>query len=141
MATLLVAQPSFLGVGLAYPLRLDQTLARPAISSGLQRVKDQMEITLKTRIGERPFLVRNGIPFGTRIPTIISEDVDEAADIIHFETRRALDLWVPSISVIDTQTVTDTRLGAIVSNVLFKVRATNREDNFVTPYRFVQVAD
>ncbi len=135
--------PAFYGRGLAYPFRLDQTLARPRISSGEQIILDSMDQIINTDISERPFLSRNGIPFGTRCRRILFDDALIAIDIIQYEIKRALTVWEPRVIVdrVSGSEVPQAQGGALIVAVTsFRFRATNRADNFVTPFRYQRAA-
>lgn len=128
--------PGFLGIGLAYPMQLDPTGSRPLIAVNNALVKASINQILNTDITERPFLSKNGVPFGTRIKRILFQDEDTALAIIQYEVQRALTLWEPRIVV---QTVTgfaqqQSDGGALLAvNIAFYYRSTNRPDNMVIP--------
>jgi phage baseplate assembly protein W len=142
MSTLsLQGLPSFYGKGLAFPFRLDPTNARPVISQDEQLILDSMNQIINTDIDERPFLTKNGVPFGTRCRRILFDDSQIAISIIQYEVKRALDVWEPRIVVDSVQgdEVVQSDGGAlIVALTSFRFRATNRSDNFVTPFRLVR---
>lgn len=132
-------RPSFFGRGLAFPMRLDSTRSRPRVAEDEELILASMNQIANTDITEKPFRVRNGIPFGTRCRRIVFEDASVAIDIIRFELKRAFDTWEPRIIVDEVQAdeIPQAQGGAlIVSTTFFRFRATNRPDNFVTPFRF-----
>lgn len=129
---------SIYGRGLSYPFRLDPTGSRPAISSEGTLVKEAMAQILKTRQGERPFLTRGGVPYGTKITDALFEDGDAAEDIVKYEVRRALEVWEARIVVtgVTTRQIPTYSGGIeIEATITFRYRATNRDDNFVIPFR------
>lgn len=134
-------KPSFLGRGFAFPLRLDATQSRPAFSEDEERVKESIHAFISTDIGERPFRVRNGVPYGTRFRSLLfTNSVEAAADIAKFDIKRGLATWEPRIIVLDVTVDTKfvfpgTRMRGLLVNVPYRYRATNRLDNFVRPYR------
>lgn len=135
--------PSILGHGLAYPMRLDSTGARPAIASEEERVKQSIDQIVNTHITERPFLTRNGVPFGTRIRECLFSSAEIASDIIQHEVKRALDLWEPRIIVVtvDCSEVPQTSGSSVVMTVIgYRYRATSRSDNFIVPFRLQRAA-
>ena len=135
--------PSFYGKGLSFPMRLDTTEARPLIASNEDLIRASMDQIINTDIAERPFLSRNGIPFGTRCRRILFDSSEIAIDIIRFEVKRALDTWEPRIIVDSVQGDEVPQPGGgslIIATTLFRYRATNRPDNFVTPFRFQRAA-
>lgn len=131
--------PAFLGRGFSFPLRLDATGTRPSFSENETLVKESIDAILNTRIGERPHRVRNGVPFGTRLQSVLFSPSTVVVDIAKFDVRRALTTWEPRIVVLnvaaDTTQDPTTRAAIVVVNVTFRYRATNRVDNFVIPYR------
>jgi phage baseplate assembly protein W len=134
----MVNSSSIFGRGLSYPFKIDSTSNRPAIASEETLVKMSIAQILKTRTWERPFLVRNGVPFGTQITDALFEDGDAAEDIVKYESKRALDTWEPRIVVLGvttTQTANSSGGVTIEAKIRFKYRSTNREDNFVLPFR------
>ena len=130
--------PSFYGRGLAFPIRLDPTGSRPLIAKDDELIYASMAQIINTDPSERPFLFRNGRPYGTRCRRALFEPESIASDIISYEIKAALDVWEPRIIVdkVDTDRVDLADGGvAIVATTFFRFRATNRPDNFVTPFR------
>ena len=117
-----------LGTGLAYPMQLDTTKGRPLVVSGQDLVYASIQQILFTDIGERPFVTRNGIPYGTRIRRALFSPAEVAADIIVYETKRALDAWEPRITVTDVQVdKIDNGAGGVI--LVSTIRATWRNTN------------
>ena len=132
---------SFFGTGLAYPMRLDKTGARPLVISNDDLIKASIAQILNTDITERPFLTSNGIPFGTRIRRALFQPAEVVMDIAIYECRRALGQWEPRIIVDDVTSEEQPQASggsAILVTVYFRYRSTNRSDNFVTPFRLVR---
>ena len=125
-----------LGTGLSYPMRLDATGGRPIVVSDYDLVKASIEQILLTDITERPFVTRNGIPFGTRIRRSLFTPVDVAAGVIKYEAKRALDLWEPRISVRSVQVdKVDTGNGyKLVVSISAVWSSTNSPTNFVVAF-------
>lgn len=129
--------PAFLGVGPAFPWQLDATGARVLLASNDQLVKMSIDQILNTDITERPFLARNGVPYGTRIKRIQFRDADAAVPIITFEVVRALTLWEPRImGVFANATLQYNASGGatVIADIGFRYRSTNAPDNFVLPF-------
>lgn len=126
----------FLGKGFSFPFRLDETGTRPSFSEDEALVFESIENILNTNIGERPHRVKNGIPYGTTFRNLLFNNVDGAIDLARFQAKRALDTWEPRISVIrvDAARYRDpsSSLVGITVNVVFRYRAINRVDNYVT---------
>ena len=129
--------PAFYGKGFANPLRLDVTGTRVAFSEGEQRILDSMLDIILTDITERPHLRRSGVPYGTRIRGALWSPPDVVKGVVRFETERALTLWEPRIiveSVHAEEVQRENGSSAIIGDVLFRFRSTNRPDNLVIPF-------
>ena len=128
---------SILGRGFAYPLRLDVTNSRVELSSEEQSVRESVESILMTDVDERPFVEKDGVPFGTRARRVVFESETVAVDIVEYEVRRALETWEPRIIVDSVDaSIVDTGHGGvgIPCLVSWRYRSTNRDDNLVVPY-------
>ena len=128
-------KPSFLGRGAAFPLRLDANGIRPEFVEDEELVKDSIQAIILTDIGERPFRVKRGVLYGTRVSRLLFESSESVLDQALFDIRSALATWEPRITLLD---VTVERAYDSLSkshgariNVLFSYRATNRTDNLV----------
>lgn len=133
-----LASPAFLGTGLLFPMQLDASGARIAVSAGQLRIYQSIDTILNTNINERPYLLQNGVPFGTRIQEALFASVEVASQILSFEAARALALWEPRISVLNTDvTVMTLKDGgaALALDIQYNIRATNTPDNYVLPFR------
>lgn len=143
MPIVVLPTKSFFGRGLSYPMRLDVTGTRPVITQDDELVLESMEQILQTGIGERPFLVKNGVPYGTRIKGAVFSDEATAISIVTFECKRALDLWEPRIIVRNVDAVAQPQAdggSAIIGDIAFTFRSTTRDDNFVIPFRISRAA-
>lgn len=130
--------PNLLGRGVAYPLQRSVT-GGFVLVEGEELVRQSILSILSTSIGERPFMVRSGVPYGTRIKMYQFENVEQIRDLAAFEVRRALEVWEPRISVTYVE-VTDILSGQkdpryVGISVTYRIRATNRADNLVVPIR------
>lgn len=135
----LAGPPSFYGRGVAFPLRLDATKSRPLIVENEDLIFQSMDDIINTDIAERPFLTKNGRPYGTRCRRIIFDSADVAIDIITYEVKAALDVWEPRVIVdkVTADEVPQAQGGVLImATTFFRFRATNRADNLVTPFRF-----
>ncbi len=138
-----LVKPSIFGRGLAYPLRLDPTGARPLVQSETDLVKSSIYRILKTDVSEEPLLSKNGVPFGTRIRHLLFDNEDSVKDILAYETRRALTTWEPRIIVIDVIVVVDAATQGSVkvgSYINYVYRSTSRPDSFIVPYRLARAS-
>jgi phage baseplate assembly protein W len=129
----------FLGRGPSFPFRLDPTGTKPSLSSDEDLVFESIEAILNTSIGERPHRIKNGIPYGTSFRSLLFNNVDGAIDLARYEAKRSLDTWEPRIIVtsVDASKMRhpESSLFGIVINIVFRYRATNRSDNYVSFYR------
>lgn len=125
--------PSIYGVGLAFPFR--EGANGPETVSETDNVKASIAQILGTRMGERPFCVREGRPFGVRFTDMVFESVDTARDILPYEAREGLRIWEPRIVVDSVSLVESDDPRVILLSVDYRIRRTNRADNFVKPYR------
>lgn len=130
---------AYLGVGLSFPLRLDATKTRPCFTQGEDRVFESIHAIICTRVGERPFRMKDGIPYGTRFQDMLFSDVDAAVDIADFDIRRALLVWEPRIRVSDISLRKyqdpQNKIFGVIVHILFTYRANNRPDNHITFFR------
>ena len=132
-----LARRSIFGRGLASPMQLDVTGARPLVVSEEILVKMGIMNILFTDAGERPFLVKQGVPYGTRIRRALFEDADVASDIVKYDIKSALSVWEPRIVVQGVQTavkVGEKGGATLMTNIIFRYRSTNRSDNLVVPF-------
>lgn len=132
--------PAFLGRGFSFPLRLNSSSSAPSFTRDEDLVKESIRSILLTRVGERPFRLKGGVPYGTRIFTMLFDSaIDAAVDIGRYDAVRALGAWEPRIIVmsVDGQRALDvnSRLIGVSLTVTYRYRATNRVDNVVVPYR------
>jgi len=104
-----------------------------------------MDMILQTDPTERPFLSKDGIPFGTRLRSVLfMTDVEAVQAIVKYECKRALDTWEPRIIVDDVQTSDSvSSVGGlegtyVLATVSFRFRSTNRSDNRVTLFQYAR---
>lgn len=129
---------SIFGRGLAYPVRLDAAGAKNLVVSEEENVRSCMRHIMGTDMYTRPFTVKNGVLFGTRIRRALFEPEDVAKDIAVYDTKMALTVWEPRIVVksvtADWTLVGQAKRRALVVTVFFVYRKTNRADNLVVPF-------
>jgi phage baseplate assembly protein W len=131
---------SIFGVGLSYPFRFDGNGLVPGVklqtASEEDLVQCSIEQILNTDISERPFLFKDGIPYGTRLKRALFQPSGVFADIFRYDVPKSLAVWEPRIVVMDVSAIQDeANPSLVVGSVVFRYRATNRVDNFVRPYR------
>ena len=127
-------RPTSLGQGFSFPFRINNTEIAPAFSRDEALVKESIDSILNTRIYERPFRVRRGVPYGTSFRALLFENAEVAGDIIKFEAKRALLAWEPRINL-QGVTVKRTKdpqgVFGLLIQVSYRYRSTNRPDNFI----------
>lgn len=130
------AERRLLGSGLSFPLRQNAS-GYYATSAGKARVWESIEQIVMTDPMERPYRVRNGIPFGTRVRRLMFEDVEAAKAIAVPDIRRAIQTWEPRVELLsvaiseDTKAVIGTPTGegaSLVLTIRYRIRATGIED-------------
>lgn len=132
--------PSIYGIGLAYPIQLNSSGSKLQLVSNEDIVLRSIEQIIMTDVFERPFLVRNGIPFGTRVSRALFEPPEVFIDIFRYEVPRALSTWEPRIAVLsaDAMQAVDNR-NLVQGIVRFRFRATGQQQNFVRPYQLTKM--
>lgn len=130
--------PSLLGRGIKYPIQLSGGGGIAMVESDAIVIQSITEILL-TAIGERPFVIRDGVPFGSRLPLWLFKSAEEVRDNAGFEVKRALTTWEPRI-IVNYTTVTDVTPAGdrdpryVRIDVNFRYRSDNRPDNWVKDY-------
>ena len=130
--------PSLLGRGLKYPLQSSDS-GGLALVEGDELVNQSITEILLTGIGERPFVVRNGVPFGSRIPTYLFKSAEAVKDVAGYEAKRALETWEPRI-IVNYVEVTDIRDSGtrdprfVRIEVNFRYRSSNSPSNWVKDF-------
>ena len=82
--------------GFAYPFRFDADSGGVSQSAGEEKVRQNLQVVLGTRQGERPMLR----DFGTRIPALVHDPNDEVlATLVRDEIQAALLRWEPRVLV------------------------------------------
>jgi phage baseplate assembly protein W len=140
MSVIAPVKPSFLGRGFAFPFRLDDTQMKPAFTSDEERVKESISAIINTGVHERPFLVRNGVPYGTRFRGLLFSNAQAAADVAKYDAKVVLGAWEPRIAVLEVTAdinyiFAEGTIRGMLLNILYRYRSTNRIDNYVRPYR------
>lgn len=121
-----------LGRGWAYPVRRDPITGRPVFTEDEAKIKESIHSIIMTDVDERPFLMRDGVPYGTRVNRMIFAGVQTLRDVAVYDIKRALAVWEPRIFVNDVNssvTRINDMLGVVI-HVSFVYRDSNRPDNF-----------
>lgn len=88
-----------LEVGFGYPFRLDETRMRPVIDDFTASLRSSVRAIVMTDPSERPFRIKNGVPFGTKVRRFLFNSDDAAIAASGYEIRKALAVWEPRIRV------------------------------------------
>ena len=103
-------------VGLSFPLRADNNNDFALTKNSVQQSQHNLTNLLLTQIGERV-----GQPgFGSKLREFCFEQNDEELpEKIDAEIRRAVSVWRPYITIVDTATLTD---GGDVNKIYVKIK-------------------
>jgi hypothetical protein len=126
----------FIGVGWSFPLRIDPNKNTVVTSENDDRIYESIRIIIETDQDERPFCMKNGVKFGTRVKRALFENVETAIDIAKYDVKRALDVWEPRIYVtsVNAYKTMIGNLAGIAIDISWRYRSTNRADNKVFPF-------
>lgn len=122
---------SFLGRGIAFPVRLDAR-GNVALSEYEQNIEESIRVVLGTAIGER---VMRPL-FGCRIHDLVFyPNNSSTAALVSFYVREALVKWEPRIEEISVTSHPDPeRENTLLVNISYRVRRTNNLRNLVYPF-------
>lgn len=119
----------FLGRGLTVPLQLGN--AGLAESAGVAKVEESMRVILGTQYGERVMRPR----FGCNLASLVfAPDTASTASLARYYVTEGLGTWEPRIEVIDVVVTSDNRLGALLIDITYRLRATQDVHNLVYPF-------
>jgi phage baseplate assembly protein W len=108
--------------GAAFPFRIDPATGGVAITSGHDKVMQNVRVLLATRLGERP-LERD---FGTRLPGLVHDPNDEVVvDIAVQQAREAIMRWEPRVIPAEVTAERDPDAGAL--HLRLGLQATNEQ--------------
>ena len=122
---------SFLGRGIAFPVRVDDK-GNVAMSEYEQNIDESIHIILGTAPGER--VMRPD--FGCRIHDLVFyPNNDSTAALVSFYVREALVKWEPRIEEVRVRAYPDPeRENTLLVDISYKVRRTNNLRNLVYPF-------
>lgn len=122
---------SFLGQGIAYPLRVDGG-GGLAMSAYEENIEECIRIVLGTAPGERLYRP----DFGCRMHDLIFEpNTHHTRNLVEFYAHEALLKWEPRIREIATRARQDPdEPNAVLLEISYSVRATNSNFNLVYPF-------
>jgi uncharacterized protein len=125
------SQPSYIGRGIAFPMRVDHTGAI-AMSTGVDDIDRGIRVVLSTAPGER--VMRPA--FGCKIWELMFESINaNTLGLMEEATREALSRWEPRIDVISVDAVPDdAQSGVVRIAVNYRVKVTNDRRNLVYPF-------
>lgn len=122
---------SFLGKGIAFPLRINASGAM-AMSEGADNIEQGVRSILGTAIGER---VMRPL-FGCRIHDyVFHPNSPTTAGFVAFYVREALDKWEPRIREVEVDAFADNDNPAQLNvHIRYQIIATNEDRNLVYPF-------
>lgn len=129
--------PEVLGNGVQYPF-LESSVGGFRLEAGVPLIRQSVILIIETGIYERPFQVRNGVPFGTRIPYLHFENAEKVRDLATYDIERALSVWEPRIvlrHVVLVSPITGSDPRSIEIHVVYKIRASGEEDTAMANVR------
>src|SRR4051794_17849976 len=122
---------SFIGKGLAFPLKVDAS-GGIALVARERELEEAIQLILGTAHGERPMRPE----FGCGIHEYVFAPADATtAGRIKYEVRTSLERWEPRIEVKDVQVTIDAGDRALLYiDVHYSVKGTNDKRNLVFPF-------
>jgi uncharacterized protein len=122
---------SFVGAGLAFPLRLDAA-GSVALVAGDAEIQESIHLILATAPGERPMRPE----FGCGIHHHLFAPADGAtAGLIAQEVRRALTRWEPRVDLLQVDvSIDDQDRGCLWIDIGYEIRGSNDPRNLVFPF-------
>lgn len=123
---------SFLGRGWKFPVRVDPTTGRIAMSEMEQDIKESIYIILKTAMGER--LMRP--EFGCGIHDLVFSSMSTLTmGLFESRVREAINRWESRVEILQLNVFTkEPDRGKLEINLSCQVRDTNTEFNLVFPF-------
>ncbi len=122
---------AFLGVGWAYPVRPDEGARDVAMSAYEENIREAIRVILETNRGER--VMRPD--FGADLRSMVFEPINTTTlALVRHRVEEALTLWEPRIDSVAVKVTAEARLGRLLIDVGYRVRATNTFYNLVYPF-------
>jgi uncharacterized protein len=134
-----MSDPSdFIGRGVAFPMRVDQS-GSIATSSGVTDIDSSIRMVLTTAPGER--LMRPD--FGCRIWELLFEPINaNTMGLMSEAVKEAVGRWEPRVVLDDVRIDPSTRdAGQVLINIDYTVRTTNDRRNLVYPFYVIPRED
>ena len=129
---------SFLGRGWKFPVQVDPTTGRIAMSEMEQDIKESIFIILKTAVGER--LMRP--EFGCGIHDLVFDSMSTVTlGLFESRVREAINRWESRVEILRLDVFTkEPDRGKLEINLSCQVRDTNTEFNLVFPFYLTEGA-
>ncbi len=123
--------PSYIGRGIAFPMRVDAS-GSIAMTSGVDDIEKSMKVILSTAPGERPMRPE----FGCHIWDKLFEPINvNTLGLMEEAVRNALTRWEPRAEVTDVLVSSDDpSTGEVRIAITYSVAATNEMRNLVYPF-------
>ena len=128
------SMPSFVGRGISFPMRVDES-GSIALTSGGADIEKAMAVILATAVGERPMRPE----FGCRIWDLLFEPINpNTIGLMEDAVREALSRWEPRATVEDVTVTPEGRQpGAVDIDIQYVIRSTNDRRNLVHPFYLI----
>jgi phage baseplate assembly protein W len=130
-----IDQKDFLGIGWAYPVRVDALTGDTEMARYDRDVHQAIRIILETSPGER--VMRPD--FGCGIHDLVFEEINVTTiRAIECSVREALTKFEARIEILDDVRVDAARAldGVLLIGLTYRIRRTNQVDNLVYPFYF-----
>lgn len=126
--------PSFVGRGIAFPMRVGST-GSLAFTSGAGDVEKSMRVIIATAPGERPMRPE----FGCKIWELLFEPINgNTLGLMEEAVREALTRWEPRAETTNVDvTVVDPSTGVVSIAIGYKIASTNESRNLVYPFYMI----
>lgn len=121
---------AFLGAGWRFPLQIGAD-GEVALSTDEDAVREAIHIILATNLGER--VMRPDFGAGLRALTFEPNNTTTLALAQH-RVSEALILWEPRIDNIDVRVGAEPKIGRLLIEIRYRIRATNTFYNLVYPF-------
>lgn len=124
-------QADFVGRGIAFPMRIDQSGSIATLTGG-DGIDSSLRMVLMTAPGER--LMRP--LFGCKIWDLLFEPINaNTIGLMGEAVREAIGRWEPRVTLLDVKVVPDPHSdGQVHINIEYAVRSTNDKRNLVYPF-------
>ena len=123
--------PSFVGRGIAFPMRVDAS-GSIALVSGVADIEKSMRIIIGTAPGERPMRPE----FGCRIWELLFEPINpNTLGLMEAVVEDALRRWEPRVEITRVNAdAVDPANGAVDIAISYVIASTNESRNLVYPF-------